>query len=922
MAESSPSGGLCGRSHEIGVLDRLLEAVQGGLGSPLVVRGEPGIGKTALMRHLGDTAVGFRTLWAHGVESEMELPLAGLHQLCSSLVYLLPRLPEPQRDALATAFGLRTGTPPDRWLVGLATLTLLTDAAEQGPLLCVVDDAQWLDQASTQALAFVARRLMADRVGLVIATRDIDDGWSGLPELAVGGIGVADARTVLRSLPGTPVDEQLRDRIVAEAHGNPLALLEWHRTLTPAERAGMPALPSSGPLAGRVEESFRRRITELPAETQRFLLVAAAEPVGDAALVTQAAERLGLSADASVPAIEAELVDVMAEVRFRHPLVRSAAYQLSPSAERQRAHQALAEVTDPDADPDRRAWHRALAARGPDEQVAEELEGSASRAQARGGLAAAAVCLERAVRLTADRSRRVDRALNAAQTKYRAGALDDASELLAIAELGPVDDLQRVRRVLLRARIDFAARHSTDACRLLLEAARDAETREPDLARGVYLEALHIALHVGRFDPTGVRDVGRFVLASQAASPAIRPRDLLLHGLAARVTKGYAAGAPVLKKALAAFRPGTALAAEDEEWEFLVQRVASDLWDSEGHAAISAASLRRARQTGAIGAIPNFLDTRSISLAASGELREAAATLDEKRAVCEATGIIAHGEADGLLASLRGHDPEASELTKNMAREATAHRDALGLASAEHAIAILSNGLGRYDAALDAVREAGERFYEIGTSTRAVAEAVEAAVRSGNNEVGERALNRLAEIAGASGTGWSRGVEARCRALLSEGAAAEELFRDSIEHLGRTQMRPDLARAYLLFGEWLRRANRRADARQYLRRAHDELSSMGMEAFADRARRELLATGETVRKRTVESLTELTPQEACIARLAAEGLSNPEIGSQLFVSSRTVEWHLRKVFTKLGISSRQELGRRLPVQAAVVTGAT
>ena len=464
----------------------------------LVVRGEAGIGKTALLSYVLQRASGCRTTRAVGVESEMELAFAGLHQLCAPFLDRLDRLPEPQRNALGTAFGLQSGDTPDRFLVGLALLSLLSDVAEEQPLVCVVDDIQWLDHASTQALAFTARRLAAESVAMVFAVRETaaEDHLAGLAEMVVPGLADSAARAVLLSVVTGPMDERVRDRIVAETRGNPLALLELPRGLTPQELAGGFGLPDSPALSGRIEDSFRRRLEPLPPTTRQLLLVAAAEPVGDPVLVWRAAGQLGIEIDAASPAAEAGLVDFSGQVRFRHPLVRSAVYRAAAPAERRKVHQALADATDPDADPDRRAWHRAHATSGPDEEVAGELERSADRAQTRGGLAAAAAFLEEATRLTPDPAHRAQRALAAAQAQHQSGAPDAALALLAVAESGPLDDLQRARVGLLRAR---------DRVRLAPGQRRSA------------------ALAEGR-------------QAARAAGPAARSRDVLagLHGRRAR----------------------------------------------------------------------------------------------------------------------------------------------------------------------------------------------------------------------------------------------------------------------------------------------------------------------------------------------------------------------------------------------------
>src|SRR3954468_19993927 len=557
MGSAIPQRGWLGRRSESDTLDRLLEAVRAGESRALVIRGEPGVGKTALLEYVAEHATACRVARAAGVQAEMELAFAGLHQLCAPMLDRLDRLPGPQRDALGTAFGLTTGHAPDRFLVGLAVLSLLAEVAAERPLVCLIDDAQWLDRASSQALAFVARRLLAESVGVIFAVRTGGEqrDAAGLPELVVEGLREDDARTLLASVIRVPLDEEVRDRIVAEARGNPLALLELPLGLAAEEAPGGFAHPAARPLARHIEQSFRRRLDVLPAETQQLLLVAAAEPVGEPAMLWRAAGRLGVGAEAATPASEAGLLEVGARVRFRHPLVRSAVYRAASVPDRQRAHRVLAEATDPDVDPDRRAWHRAHAVAGLDEDVARELEHSAVRAQARGGLAAAAAFLQRATELTPEPAARAQRALAAAQAAHEAGASDAALGLLATAQAGPPDELQRARVDLLRAQIAFAVRRGADAPPPLFEAAKRLEALDVTLARETYLDALWAAIIVGRVaDAGGVLEVAEAARSVPPPPEPPRAADLLRDGLAVLITEGLAAAAPVLKRAASAFR--------------------------------------------------------------------------------------------------------------------------------------------------------------------------------------------------------------------------------------------------------------------------------------------------------------------------------------------------------------------------------
>ena len=901
------------------MLSRLVAAVRAGESRALVVHGEPGVGKTALLEYLAGQASGCRVMRAGGVQSEMELAFAVLHQLCAPMLDRLERLPAPQRDALRTALGLSAGPAPDRFLIGLAALGLLSEMAAERPLVCIVDDEQWLDSASAQVLAFVARRLGAESVGLVFGARVPTSDLAGLHELVVGGLREDDARALLNSALTGPLDARVRDRIVAEAHGNPLALLELPRGWTGAELAGGFGLLGAVPLSSSIEESFRRRIDILPAETQRLLVLAAAEPTGDPVLVWRAAGRLGVGAEAAGPAIEAGLAEFGVRVRFRHPLVRSAAYRSAPAQERQLAHATLAEVTDRAIDPDRRAWHRAEAAPGPDEDVAGELERSAGRAQARGGLAAAAAFLERAAMLTPDPARRAGRALAAANTKFQAGAFDAAQDLLAIARAGRLNEYEQARVDLLCAQLAFVTNRGRDAPLLLVKAARRLEPTDAGLSRATYLDALTAAMFAGRLASPGggVMEVAR--AAGAAPRPLHHPRapDLLLDGLAANFSEGYAAGVPVLRQALTTF--GSGMSADEElRWLWLACVVAVHLWDDERWDVLSSRYVELARRAGALSELPLALSMRAYMLLFAGDLSAAASLIDEISTVTEATGSSRAPYGALTLAALRGRRAEASALIEATIRDVVRRGEGLGLAVAERASAVLHNGLGNYTEAMaDAQRAFRDQHYpdvrHPGVANWAAAELIEAAARSGMRETAADAYRWIAEMTGASGTGWALGIEGRSGALLAEGEDAERLYLEAITRLGETRVRTELARAHLLFGEWLRRRRRSVEAREQLRTAHDMLEAMGMDAFADRAGRELRATGETARKRTAAaSDEELTGQEAQIARLAREGLSNPEIGTRLFISARTVQYHLGKVFAKLGIASRSQLSHVLP----------
>ena len=881
-------------------------AVRAGESRVLVMRGDPGVGKTVLLDYLADRASECRIARAAGVQSEMELAFAGLHQLCAPMLEHLEAIPAPQREALRTAFGLAAGPPPDRFLVGLAVLSLLSEVAGERPLVCVIDDEQWLDRASAQALGFTARRLAADPVGLVFAARTPGEELADLPELALAGLGEDDARALLDSVLAGPLDERVRDQIVAETQGNPLALLELPRGLTLAELAGGFGLPSAAPLTGRIEDSFRRQLDGLPAQTRRLLLLAAADPSGDPVLVRRAAGRLSLPMQAGAAAVAAGLVDFGLRVRFRHPLVRSAAYRSASAADRQDIHGALAEVTDPQTDPDRRAWHRAQAVPGPDEEVAAELEHSAGRAQARGGLAAAAAFLERSAVLTVDPARYAERALAAALASVQAGAFDKALELLVTAQAGPLDEFASARVDLLRGQIAFASGLGPDAPALLLRSASRLEPLDVELARQAYLDAWGSAIFAG---PAAAADLLEISRAARALPPSLHPGpvELLLDGLARLITDGLAAAAPTLKRAIGTFASADISAGDGLRWGWMAMAATNALWDDDGWRAILEEHLKIIRAAGALDRLPIYLAALGTASVWSGDFAEAASVIAEAHAVSEATGTSIAPFAAMLLDSLRGHQAEVTPLIEAVIAEAGAAGQGIAVTYAHWAAAVLYNGLGHYEQAREAARQATEDTPELYVSMWALPELIEAAVRTGHEQLAGDALRQLAETTQAGGTDFGLGMEARCRALVSEGEAAEDCYREAIDRLAQTQLRPELARAHLLYGEWLRREGRRIDARLQLRTAHEMLAAMGVEAFAERARRELMATGETVRRRTVQTVNELTAQEASIARLARDGRTNPEIGAQLFLSARTVEWHLRKVFTKLGVSSRREL---------------
>jgi DNA-binding CsgD family transcriptional regulator len=600
-------------------------------------------------------------------------------------------------------------------------------------------------------------------------------------------------------------------------------------------------------------------------------------------------------------------------VVFRHPLVRSAVYGAAEPSERRDAHRALANATDPLIEPDRRAWHRAQAASVPDEEVAGELERSAVRAQARGGFAAAAAFLDRAAALTPEPVRRAQRALVAAHTKFRAGALDDALGLLSLVEVDALDELDRARVGLLRAQIAFVSTHGSDAPAMLLEAARQLTPLSPTLASETYLEALSAALFAGRLAAPGASalDVARAAKAAPQP-PVLGPLELLLDGLATFFCEGYEAAVPILRRSEQASDVGDMPANEQLRWKWLAAIAANHLWEDARWEAISDRHVRIARETGALGELPLALSQRVYAHLFAGELTAAASLVDEIRAVTEATGVnLTPYGAVGFVA-LRGREPEAISLIEESRVDATRRGEGIGLAVVDWAQAVLYNGLGRYDEARTAALRVFEYPHDLGGPINwGLVELIEATVRAGTPDLAAGVCSRLGDMARASGTDWALGVAARSEALLVDDRRAEELHVEAVDRLGRTRMAVDLARAHLLYGEWLRRRRRRLDAREQLRTAYDLFSDFGTEAFAERARVELEATGEHARRRSSDTLAQLTPQETQISRLVAEGHTNREIAAQLFISPSTVEYHLHKVFRKLGVKSRTQLANRL-----------
>ena len=884
------------------------------------------MGKTALLDWVLERAGDCQVLRAAGVEAEMELAFAGLHQLLTPTLPRLDNLPSPQRAALQMAFGFREGAAPDRFLIALAVLSLLADAATQQPLICLIDDEQWLDRASAQALAFVARRLGSESVGLIFATEVATEELSGLPELRLDGLSNADAHALLDSVLTAPLDPVIREELVTESRGNPLALLELPRGITPAELAGGFALPAVAPMASRLEDSFMRRVEVLPPATQKLLRLAAADPVGEPSVRWNAAARLGLDPEAATPAIEAGLIDFGTRAQFRHPLIRSVVYRSASVADKRDIHRALAEATDPRMDPDRRAWHRAQAAQGPDETVAAELEGSADRALGRGGIAAGAAFLELAAMLTPAPDRRAARMLAAAKAKRDAGALDAALGLLVRVEAGPHDALQTAQVEYLRGEIAFDQLRVREAARLLQGAAGRFESLCAESSREARLRAVDAAMWLAGPDGPDTGSILETAVAAAAGPASPQPPravDVLLDAFVARFIDGYAAGAPLLKRAIEMLLTVDVDAGDPDSWLPITRSkmsaiLAAEVWDAQAWYALALRETQFARKTGAPIHLQFALHYLAWTLMLRGEFQKAAAVIDEDCAIAAATGNPPLRFSRLLLAAWRGQREAACELIDETIAAAEAGGKCRVADFAAYGRAVLTNGFGRHADALSAIKPVFDHDH-VGMGALIIPELVEAASRTGNVELLVAARDWMAVRVKATPTPWALGIESRIGALLSDGDAAEGLYRESLEHLGRTQVGLECARGHLIYGEWLRRQNRRIDARVELRVAEEMFSAMGADGFADRAHRELLATGESARKRSANTDVtgaDLTPQELQVARLAQDGLSNNEIGGQLFISPRTVQYHLRKVFAKLGIRSRSELAHVLPEGAS------
>lgn len=899
------------RSEQDRIASLIAEAQQGRSGA-LVVRGDAGLGKTYLLEAAAhDCAATFHVIMISGAESEMVVDYAALQRIHVQLGADDVRLPEGQRRALRAAVGNDVSAAPDPYLVGLALVNLLSDAGAERPLLCIVDDAQWIDERSRQSLGFVARRLMADRVALIFATRDGggSDHLDGIPDLALRPLNDAEARDLLNAvLPGR-LDQRVRERILADAHGNPLALTELPHSTRPAQLAGGFALAGQGAFATAMEHTFVARVQELPDASRLLLLIAAAEPVGDPAWFWAAAQALGVSVDDAEPAELAGLISLDSRVVFRHPLVRSAVYRSEPAARRHRVHAALADVIGGADTADYRAWHRGRAIASPCEPVAAELVASAERARRRGGVAATAAFLESAVNLTPDPSLRARRALQAAAAKLDAGDPVAAARMIEIADAATVDDAHRARVVLLRAQLAFATDRGREGPGLLLAAARALSDHEPLVARETYLSALMAAMIVGRLAEDADHEPVHIAEAARRGPPApIPPRavDLLLDGLAVRLHTGYADSASLLKSALHAYLRDVHAGTADPRWHDITNRICLDLFDFTAYHALATRQLELLRGAGELTVLPAALTTLAAARVIDGDFDGAQALLDEAFIVSAATGAPPHRSGTALLAAHRGDETLWLEMSARTVAEATARGEGTEVTVACYSQALLYNGLARYADAYEACR-CGQDFDDIGLSGSLLLETVEAASYTRDFAAARAAAEELGRRAAASGTESALGLAARASALAKGERATDADYRRALTHLERSPLAVYRARTHLVYGEWLRRVGRDGDARTQLRIAHDVFAAMGADGFAQRAARELHSAGGSFGVRGRRYDAELTTQERHISRLVRQGHTNIEIGEHLLISHRTVEWHLRNIYQKLGITSRRQL---------------
>jgi DNA-binding CsgD family transcriptional regulator/tetratricopeptide (TPR) repeat protein len=919
---------LLDRRMEKAAIDRVLGSVRDGFSGTLVVRGGPGVGKTALLRYAIDSAPDLQVCGATGVEAEINLDFGALYQLLVPFLSRIPDLGPPQRHALRVAFGLEEGVPPSRFLVGLAALMTLSRAAEDKPVLCLVDDAQWLDAESAQALAFAARRLYADRVGMIVAMSEPAtlpepatlQVFEGLPTVVVGGLPDAEAAELLRRVAGAHLDEQVARRILEDTQRNPLALAELGAQFTADQLAGRASLPEPIPVSQRLAQRFMRQVRDLPTDTQAFLLLAGADIEGDRVSLWRAASLAGIDADAAAAAAEAaDLVELSGSlVWFRHPLIRSAVYHGATDAQRRAAHLALAEASDSGSavGRSRRAWHRAAAAIAPDEGIAAGLEEAAECESARGGYAARAALLRRAVELTPDDGRRAGREVALAEAELISGHPDTARDIVTGALPRLTDDRQRGLAKRLNGAVLFATGDAAAAADALEEASQALAPGDRAAARDAILEATRAAIWAGPAQTRKITSAARSFPGLTGTEPTVS--DLLLEGWQARFTAGYGPAVAPLRAAVAALRADDLDPATGLQWFEMGVAAAGSLWDDQGFIDLTSRWVHAARTLGALTELPVALAWQAYSAAVTGRFQDADTRLAELRElimVSPRPGLLGIDSlCEGLLLAYRGKLAAARASGIAQIRESTARGQRKLAEFGQYIVAVADLCAGDCDAAAAAARAVIDDDTPA-TAERALPELIEAAARAGHREVAGSAFETMSERTLAAGTPWALGLRSRCAALIDDGECAEEHYQEAISQLQRCRTVVDLACTHLLFGQWLRRARRRRDARRELRIAWDMFTAMGADGFAGQAATELRATGERARTRSPETSFDLTPREAGVADLAAAGASNTDIAAQLFISPRTVEHHLGNVFRKLGITSRTQLARLRPASA-------
>ena len=916
---------LIGRSAEQAALGRLVDSLAHGLSAALVLRGDAGVGKTALLAQLPHIAPDVDFTWLSGVESETSLGFAGLHRLLIPHLHRMQEVPPVQRSALASALGLTEAKPTNVFLVGQAVLTMLADAAQARPLVCVIDDAQWLDQESVEVLAFVARRLFAEQLGVVFSVREPprNQQFEGIAELSISGLETEEAAAMLATITSQRVDPKVAEHVAQMVAGNPMAVGEVGRQLADARLTPDLLLNGPLPLGRRLEEHFRTQVQDLPASCRAVLLLAATHTSTDTAVLRRAAALDGLDLEAAAPAQTNSLIERGADIRFRHPLIRAAVYAAASPAERRHAHKTLAAVIDKTTDRDQHAWHLAAATLLPNENVAAELEGCAVIARSRGGYSDEASFLARAAALSPDSSRAASRYLDSATAALNSGAPHRATELLNLATPHLREPFARVHAQLIH--VDIIINSGLEPYTALtskrLEAARALITSDSALARQTLLEAIRSGILCGSYSSdTTLEQLGRTALDLwPALDGAHSVDDFLLQGLATAITDRFTEAAPALRRAVGMLDQivsGTELESSTRLMIFdtrvyLGHYAAICIFDDRRLIRLLRDAVDSQRERGILHSLVIGLHILAIHESVMGNISSAVAHKEEAHAVAKALGYTGQRMSATLpnaqLLAWQGRDHEVLEVTTSMFAFAGYLQVGELKRAARHALIVMHIGRGDYEQAFaTGMQGLADNYTHL--EVESLPSIIEAALRTGRQDVADDVLSKLRTIALASGTNWALGLLTRCSALAAaHKIEAEALYRESIAYLDETIVLTDQARAHLAYGEWLRRQQRYIEARTELRIAYDMFFSMGAPAFAERARVELAAAGAKIKKAKIGTLSTLTPQETQVVELAATGATNQEIATRLFLSTHTVAYHLTKAFRKLGVSSRREL---------------